>query len=376
MSSAGATDVRTSGRSRFRTASICGSGSVASTSWPSATRCAVSLPVPAPSSRTVTGCSPTSQGGRLGGGTTGGHGRRRRRPSRTTGPGRVCSLISGHVRRWPRTGPTAAVGAWLAFRHDADPLAWLTSSRACRRRSPRPRRHRRDAARPRAAPDSPETTAESLLRGAHASAVLEGSASTTAGRARGRGRRDRPAALRISRRAARAGTGAHAAPLQAFARIHALAAAGSVPEDRLGRPRTPRRRPAAGAGPAADGDRGAGAAGRRRRARRPRHGGALRLPQRDRAPAPPSGWCWSRAASTRSRWSCRRPGTWPCARSTSRTCAATATAGGRRARLAALRRRGVRGGRGGAAASHAWRARVRTSERHPTPEDSDAAADT
>ena len=59
-------------------------------------------------------------------------------------------------------------------------------------------------------------------------------------------------------------------------------------------------------------DRGAGAAGRRGRARR-----ARRPPRRSprttgSSPGPPSGWCWSRAASTRSRWSCRRPATWRC----------------------------------------------------------------
>ena len=42
-------------------ASICGDGSLAITSWPSATRVWVSLPVPAPSSRSRTGAAPVSQ---------------------------------------------------------------------------------------------------------------------------------------------------------------------------------------------------------------------------------------------------------------------------------------------------------------------------
>jgi hypothetical protein len=64
---------------------------------------------------------------------------------------------------------------------------------------------------------SPETTAESLLRGAHASAALEGSSSSLA-------------VLSLAPTLGRA-------PLQALARVHALAGSGSVEGDRLGRPR-------------------------------------------------------------------------------------------------------------------------------------------
>ncbi len=61
ISSAPPTEVRTPGRLLRRMSSIASSGSVACTSWPSATSCSVSLPVPAPSSRTVSGSSPVSQ---------------------------------------------------------------------------------------------------------------------------------------------------------------------------------------------------------------------------------------------------------------------------------------------------------------------------
>ena len=84
---------------------------------------------------------------------------------------------------------------------------------------------------------SPETTAESLLRGAHASAVLEGSASTTAAVREGGGDEIALAAVRISAELLALTPVLTRSPLQALARIHALAAVGSLPEDRLGRPR-------------------------------------------------------------------------------------------------------------------------------------------
>lgn len=84
---------------------------------------------------------------------------------------------------------------------------------------------------------SPETTAESLLRGAHASAVLEGSTSSLPEVRAGEGDQ-------IARDAVRVSTGLLAlaptlprSPLQALARLHTLAAAGTVPDAELGRPR-------------------------------------------------------------------------------------------------------------------------------------------
>lgn len=86
---------------------------------------------------------------------------------------------------------------------------------------------------------SPETTAESLLRGAHASAVLEGSSSTLAQVRAGEGDAIARDALRLSVELLSLTPLLARAPLQALARLHALAAAGSVPDDRLGRPRDP-----------------------------------------------------------------------------------------------------------------------------------------
>jgi hypothetical protein len=84
---------------------------------------------------------------------------------------------------------------------------------------------------------SPETTAESLLRGAHASAVLEGSGSSLAEVREGSGDAIAQAALRVSTELLSLAPLLDRSPAQALARIHALAAAGSLPDDRLGRPR-------------------------------------------------------------------------------------------------------------------------------------------
>jgi hypothetical protein len=84
---------------------------------------------------------------------------------------------------------------------------------------------------------TPDVTAESLLRGAAASATLEGS-STDLDALRG------GAADLVAMRAARLNAGLLAlvpvvgrAPLQALARLHTLAAAGVTPAESLGRPR-------------------------------------------------------------------------------------------------------------------------------------------
>lgn len=84
---------------------------------------------------------------------------------------------------------------------------------------------------------APADTAESLLRGAHASAVLEGSSATLADLRDG-------AADDVALRAARLNADLlglsgllQQAPLQVFARLHTLAMAGAVPRDSLGRPR-------------------------------------------------------------------------------------------------------------------------------------------
>ena len=84
---------------------------------------------------------------------------------------------------------------------------------------------------------TPELTGESLLRGAHASAVLEGSGSTLDEVRAGEGDEIAQDAVRLATELLGLAPTLRAQPLQALARIHAIAAATSLPEDRLGRPR-------------------------------------------------------------------------------------------------------------------------------------------
>jgi hypothetical protein len=84
---------------------------------------------------------------------------------------------------------------------------------------------------------SPEQTAESLLRGAHASAVLEGSTSSLEEVRAGEGDETAAAAVRVSTELLGLAPVLRRTPLQALARLHALAGAGAVDDDRLGRPR-------------------------------------------------------------------------------------------------------------------------------------------
>jgi hypothetical protein len=84
---------------------------------------------------------------------------------------------------------------------------------------------------------APELTAESLLRGAHASAVLAGSQSTLDAARAGDADATTRAALRMSVELLGLTRVLERTPLQALARLHALAAAGSVPDDEVGRPR-------------------------------------------------------------------------------------------------------------------------------------------
>ncbi len=83
----------------------------------------------------------------------------------------------------------------------------------------------------------PELTTESLLRGAHASGVLAGSTSTLDEVRAGVGDAIALAAVRISVELLGLGPVLARTPLQALARIHTLAAAGTVPDDEVGRPR-------------------------------------------------------------------------------------------------------------------------------------------
>lgn len=85
----------------------------------------------------------------------------------------------------------------------------------------------------------PELTVESLLRGAHASAVLEGSSTSLDELRAGGGGPMSQAALRVSTELLGLAPVLEKAPLQAFARLHTLAGKGVAPDEDLGRPRTP-----------------------------------------------------------------------------------------------------------------------------------------
>ena len=84
---------------------------------------------------------------------------------------------------------------------------------------------------------TPDLTGESLLRGAHASAVLEGSGSTLEVLREGAGGPVDRAAVRLSSELLGLLPTLSTSPLQAIARMHTLAAAGEVPDEDLGRPR-------------------------------------------------------------------------------------------------------------------------------------------
>ena len=84
---------------------------------------------------------------------------------------------------------------------------------------------------------SPELTTESLLRGARASAVLAGSASSLDDVRRGAGDATARAAVRLSVELLGLAPVLWRSPVQALARLHTVAAAGTVPDERLGRPR-------------------------------------------------------------------------------------------------------------------------------------------
>ncbi len=83
---------------------------------------------------------------------------------------------------------------------------------------------------------TPEHTARSLLLGAAASATLEGDPVEPDELAAGAGGTTARAALRLSTELLGLVPTWERAPLQAIARLHALAAAGSVPDADLGRP--------------------------------------------------------------------------------------------------------------------------------------------
>jgi hypothetical protein len=83
----------------------------------------------------------------------------------------------------------------------------------------------------------PTTTAESLLRGAWASAVLDGSTSSEEDVRAGRGDEVAAAAVRLSVQLLPLVPVVSRSPVQALARLHALAAPATSPPDQRGRPR-------------------------------------------------------------------------------------------------------------------------------------------
>ena len=87
---------------------------------------------------------------------------------------------------------------------------------------------------------SPETTGESLLRGASATAALEGSAYDVAALRAGEGDALALAAVRLSTEILALVPVWERAPIQALARLHALVAAGRADAPDLGRPSDPR----------------------------------------------------------------------------------------------------------------------------------------
>lgn len=123
---------------------------------------------------------------------------------------------------------------------DADPLAWLTSLEgvpsafAAARDGVDVLLRDRGLRRTR-----PEQTTESLLRGAQASAVLEGSASSLDAVRAGELDETAAAAVRVSTELLQLVPVIAGTPLQAFARLHAVAGKGLVDDDRLGRPISP-----------------------------------------------------------------------------------------------------------------------------------------
>jgi len=120
----------------------------------------------------------------------------------------------------------------------ADPLAWLATSEGVPSAFAAARDGIDVVLRDRGLRrTSPETTAESLLRGAHASAVLAGSTSTLAQVRAGAGDELARDAVRMTTELLGVAPTLRISPLQALARIHAVVAAGSLPPERRGRPR-------------------------------------------------------------------------------------------------------------------------------------------
>ena len=173
---------------------------------------------------------------------------------------------------------------------------------------------------------TPETTAESLLRGAHASAVLEGSASTLDEVRAGAGDEVARGVGAVVDRAAVAGAGADAARrCRRSPGCTRSSAPGRCPTTLLGRPRDAESAAGCcGRSARLRHRRRAGAAGRRGRARRAAGRRAVRLPQRDRGARRRAAGAGRARPGREVAGRARRPGTSRCARRTRRTLAGLA----------------------------------------------------
>ncbi len=126
----------------------------------------------------------------------------------------------------------------LAFIPVTDPLAWLTDLEGVRSAYAGTRDGIDVMLRDRGLRQtSSGMTAESLLRGAHASAVLEGSASTLEQVREGATDEIATDAVRLSASMLALAPLLKTAPLQAIARLHAVAGSAALDPDQLGRPR-------------------------------------------------------------------------------------------------------------------------------------------
>jgi Fic family protein len=120
---------------------------------------------------------------------------------------------------------------------DDDPLAWLSSLEGVASAYVASRDGIDALLRDRGLRRStPEQTTESLLRGAHASALLEGSTSSVEDVRAGELDETAAAAVRVSTEMLGLLPVLANAPLQALARLHALAGKGVLEDDALGRP--------------------------------------------------------------------------------------------------------------------------------------------
>ena len=149
----------------------------------------------------------------------------------------IVVTVSREIRR-PGTSTRVATAVAASVSSMADPLAWLTSLEGVSSAYASTRDGIDVMLRDRGLRrTSPEMTAESLLRGAHASAVLEGSSATAEQVRTGEVDEIAADAIRLSATMLALAPLLKTAPLQAIARLHAVVAASTLGPEELGRPR-------------------------------------------------------------------------------------------------------------------------------------------